>query len=282
MVLIDHPQQDDVPQDDSPSPQPRARHAAPADDAGTRRWHRRRRWPILAAVAALGVLVVPPPGPHQRTVVAEVADDSALPMGLSSAATISFLSAGAPDGVDRAGQRAGAGRRLGAHRPDGDQRAGRQRHPERRAQRLPRRRGPDGQRRAGLRHRLVAARRHRPRRVQPRPLRRRHAQLRRHVVAADHGPAAERRAVRLHPRHRRRQLRRRQLLRPRRRPDAVHPGDLAARTASTPTARARPTRSTSTTPRSARPTTSASPAATCAPTPASATPSWPTTTPTAT
>ena len=96
MVLIDHPQQ----QDDAPSPkaQPHARHAAPADDTPTRRWHRRRRWPVLAAVAALGVLVVPPPGPHQRDVVAEVSDASALPMGLSSAATISFLSAGAPSG----------------------------------------------------------------------------------------------------------------------------------------------------------------------------------------
>src|SRR4051812_15362662 len=100
MVLIDHPQQQDVSPDSAPPPevQPRGRHAASADEAGTRRWHRRRRWPVLAAVAALGVLVVPPPGPHQRHLIAEVSDTSDLPMGLSSAATISFLSAGAPSG----------------------------------------------------------------------------------------------------------------------------------------------------------------------------------------
>ena len=100
MVLIDHPQQD-VPEDGSPTPGPRptGRHAAPPAEPGARRWHRRRRWPILAAAAALGVLVVPPPAPHARTVVAEVSDDAALPMGLGSASTISFLSSGAPTGA---------------------------------------------------------------------------------------------------------------------------------------------------------------------------------------
>src|SRR5215207_9975818 len=42
--------------------------------------------------------VVPPPGPHEQVVVAEVSDDTALPMCLSSAGTISFLSSGAPTG----------------------------------------------------------------------------------------------------------------------------------------------------------------------------------------
>jgi membrane-bound lytic murein transglycosylase B len=100
MVLIDHPQQQDVPQDGTPSPetQPRGRHAASTDHATTPRWRRRRRWPVLAAVAALGVLAVPPSSPHHRTVVAEVADDSQLPDGLNAAATISFLSSGAPSG----------------------------------------------------------------------------------------------------------------------------------------------------------------------------------------
>ena len=99
MVLIDRPQQ----QDGSPSPeaQPGGRHAAPADETGAKRWHRRRRWPILAAAAALGVLVVPPPQPHQRTVVAEVSDDAAIPKDLASASTISFLSSGAPTGAIR-------------------------------------------------------------------------------------------------------------------------------------------------------------------------------------
>jgi membrane-bound lytic murein transglycosylase B len=99
MVLIDHPQQQDAPQDGEPSPavQSHGRHAASGTDHPTR-FHRRRRWPILAAAAALGVLVVPPPSPHQRTVVAEVADSANLPRGLSSAATISFLSSGAPTG----------------------------------------------------------------------------------------------------------------------------------------------------------------------------------------
>src|SRR4051794_15912401 len=101
MVLIDHPQKQDVPQVDSLTPevQPRGRHAAPADETSTRRWQRRRRWPIVAAAAALGVLVVPPPGPHQRAVVAEVSDDGALPMNLESGAAISFLSSGAPTGA---------------------------------------------------------------------------------------------------------------------------------------------------------------------------------------
>src|SRR3954465_3669203 len=101
MVLIDHPQKQDVPRVDSLTPevQPRGRHAAPADETSTRRWQRRRRWPIVAAAAALGVLVVPPPGPHQRAVVAEVSDDGALPMNLESGAAISFLSSGAPTGA---------------------------------------------------------------------------------------------------------------------------------------------------------------------------------------
>jgi membrane-bound lytic murein transglycosylase B len=100
MVLIDHPQQSDVPQDGTPSPeaQPRGRHAASAQHATASRFRRRHRWPVLAAVAALGVLVVPPPTPHRGTVVAEVADTSQLPSGLNRAATISFLSSGAPTG----------------------------------------------------------------------------------------------------------------------------------------------------------------------------------------
>jgi len=52
----------------------------------------------MAAVAALGFLAVPPSSPHHRTVVAEVADDTQLPAGLNAAATISFLSSGAPTG----------------------------------------------------------------------------------------------------------------------------------------------------------------------------------------
>src|SRR4051812_10213788 len=103
MVLIDHPQQQDVPQDGTPSPTTRSggRHAARAQPAIAARFRRRRRWPIMAAVAALGVLVVPPPSPPQRTVVAEVSDDAAIPAGLASASTISFLSSGAPTGAVR-------------------------------------------------------------------------------------------------------------------------------------------------------------------------------------
>jgi membrane-bound lytic murein transglycosylase B len=99
MVLIDHPQQQDVPQDGTPSPevQSRGRHAASTQHATTSRFTRRHRWPVLAAVAALGVLVVPPPTQH-RTVVAEVADDAQLSSGLNRTATISFLSSGAPTG----------------------------------------------------------------------------------------------------------------------------------------------------------------------------------------
>src|SRR3954453_3178185 len=102
MVLIDHPQQD-VPQDGTPSPetQSRGRHAARTQPGIASRFRRRRRWPIMAAVAALGVLVVPPPAPHQRTVVAEVSDDAAIPAGLASSSTISFLSSGAPTGAIR-------------------------------------------------------------------------------------------------------------------------------------------------------------------------------------
>src|SRR3954454_15357653 len=103
MVLIDHPRQQDVPQDGTPSPetQSRGRHAARTQPGIASRFRRRRRWPIMAAVAALGVLVVPPPAPHQRTVVAEVSDDAAIPAGLASSSTISFLSSGAPTGAIR-------------------------------------------------------------------------------------------------------------------------------------------------------------------------------------
>jgi membrane-bound lytic murein transglycosylase B len=99
MVLIDRPQQQDVPQDGARSAQtqPRGRHAA-SEQGNASRFKRRHRWPILAAAAALGVLVVPPPTAHHRTVVAEVADDSQLPNSLNRAATISFLSSGAPSG----------------------------------------------------------------------------------------------------------------------------------------------------------------------------------------
>src|SRR3954451_12245899 len=103
MVLIDHPRQQDVPQDGTPSPETQSRggHAARTQPGIASRFRRRRRWPIMAAVAALGVLVVPPPAPHQRTVVAEVSDDAAIPAGLASSSTISFLSSGAPTGAIR-------------------------------------------------------------------------------------------------------------------------------------------------------------------------------------
>jgi hypothetical protein len=100
MVLIDHPQTEEASPESAPSAEAeqRGRHVAPPDAATAHRFRRRRRWPVLAAVAALGTLVVPPPGPHQPVVVAEVSDDAALPMGLASAGTISFLSSGAPTG----------------------------------------------------------------------------------------------------------------------------------------------------------------------------------------
>jgi hypothetical protein len=100
MVLIDHPQPQDVSPDSEPTPEAaqRGRHTAPPDGATVHRFRRRRRWPVLVAAAALGALVVPPPGPHEQVVVAEVSDDTALPMGLTSAGTISFLSSGAPTG----------------------------------------------------------------------------------------------------------------------------------------------------------------------------------------
>src|SRR3954453_19938657 len=100
MVLIDHPQPQDVPQDGPPSPEVEQRgpHATRAERRAAARFKRRHRWPVLAAVAALGVLVVPPSTPQHRTVVAEVADDSQLPSGFNRAATISFLSSGAPTG----------------------------------------------------------------------------------------------------------------------------------------------------------------------------------------
>ena len=100
MVLIDHPQPQDVSPDSEPTPEvaQRGRSTAPPDTPTVHRFRRRRRWPVLVAAAALGALVVPPPGPHEQVVVAEVSDDTALPMGLSSAGTISFLSSGAPTG----------------------------------------------------------------------------------------------------------------------------------------------------------------------------------------
>jgi hypothetical protein len=99
MVVFDQPQQRDVPPEVAPSIEvkQRGRHAAPPEHATAHRFRRRRRWPVLVAVAALGVLVVPLPGPHEPVVLAEVSDTS-LPMGLTSAATISFLSSGAPTG----------------------------------------------------------------------------------------------------------------------------------------------------------------------------------------
>src|SRR3954451_22850498 len=116
MVLIDHPRQQDVPQDGTPSPETQSRggHAARTQPGIASRFRRRRRWPIMAAVAALGVLVVPPPAPHQRTVVAEVSDDAAIPAGLASSSTISFLSSGAPTGAIRL---ATAPTQLGAQQP---------------------------------------------------------------------------------------------------------------------------------------------------------------------
>src|SRR5438270_2490215 len=98
MVLIDHPQQQDGSPDDAPAAAPSGgRHAASTQGSASR-FHRRHRWPVLAAVAALGVLAVPPSSPHHRTVVAEVADASPSPSGFNRAATISFLSSGAPTG----------------------------------------------------------------------------------------------------------------------------------------------------------------------------------------
>src|SRR3954462_6233706 len=103
MVLIDHPQQQDVPQDGTPSPetQSRGRHAARTQPGIASRFRRRRRWPIMAAGAALGVLVVPPPAPRRRAGAAGVGDDAAVPGGLASSSTISFLSSGAPTGAIR-------------------------------------------------------------------------------------------------------------------------------------------------------------------------------------
>ncbi|WP_209308873.1 lytic transglycosylase domain-containing protein [Blastococcus sp. CT_GayMR16] len=99
MVQIDHPQPQDVSPDGAPSPEgkKRGRHAVPAAQASAHRFHRRRRWPVIAAVAALAALVVPPPGPTDPVLAAEVSDAS-LPTGLTSAGTISFLSSGAPTG----------------------------------------------------------------------------------------------------------------------------------------------------------------------------------------
>jgi len=103
MVLIDHPRQQEVPPDGTPAAaQSRGRHAARAQSAAQRapRFRHRHRWPVLAAVAALGVLVVPPPSPHHlHGDVAEAADASQNAAPLSAAATISFLSSGAPTGA---------------------------------------------------------------------------------------------------------------------------------------------------------------------------------------
>jgi len=101
MVLIEHPQQQDVPQDATPlAARTGGRHAARTTRTGSG-VTRRHRWPVLAAVAALGVLAVPPSSsPHDlRGAVAEVADGTQLPGDLSRAATISFLSSGAPTGA---------------------------------------------------------------------------------------------------------------------------------------------------------------------------------------
>ena len=85
-----------------------------------------------------------------------------------------------------------------------------------------------------------------------------------------------------HPRHRRRAVRRRHPLRPRRRPDAVHPLDLVGRRASTATATAPATRRTSTTRPSRPPSTSAPATTTCRRRRASGPRSTATTTPTTT
>ncbi|HEY0402918.1 MAG TPA: lytic transglycosylase domain-containing protein, partial [Blastococcus sp.] len=99
MVSLDQSQQQDVLPDSAPPPdvKPRGRHAVPPEQPRAARFRRRRRWPVVAAVAALAALAVPPPGPKDPVVVAEVSD-AALPMGLTSAGTISFLSSGAPTG----------------------------------------------------------------------------------------------------------------------------------------------------------------------------------------
>src|SRR6476469_7838739 len=99
MVLIDHPQQQDAPQDVAPSAevQKGGRHAA-TPPATTSRFKRRHRWPILTPVAALGVLGVAPPAGRLRTAVPEVPYKSQLPSGHQPAPKISFLPSGPPTG----------------------------------------------------------------------------------------------------------------------------------------------------------------------------------------
>ena len=136
------------------------------------------------------------------------------------------------------GQRAGArgrGPAAGAHR---HQRAGRQRHPDRRAQRLPGRRGPHGQRgpACGIDWSLLAG----IGRVESNHGRFGGATLtrRRHVDAADHRPGARTAGSSPSSATPTTAPSTATRSRPRRRPDAVHPVDLARRTASTPTATA--------------------------------------------
>ena len=138
----------------------------------------------------------------------------------------------------------------------------RQRHPVHRAAGLPAGGPARGDRVTRLRADLAAAGRHRSRRVEPRPLRRRGAALGRPVDTAGDRHPARRQRHRADPRHRQRPDRRRHRLRPRGRPDAVHPVHLGAPGASTRTATGSRTRTTSSTRPPPPPTTCARPAAT--------------------
>ena len=87
MVSIAQPQQPSSP-DDAPAPGSgqRGRHSAPPEEAHPHRFRRRRRWPVIAALAALSALIIPPPGQAEQVALAEVSD-STLPMGLTTPST---------------------------------------------------------------------------------------------------------------------------------------------------------------------------------------------------
>ena len=130
--------------------------------------------------------------------------------------------------------REGGHRRLARHpqRPPvlQDQQHGQQRRARGRAARLPPRREGDRLGGPGLRDLLDPARRDRPGRDQPRPLRWRPARLGRRLPPGDpRPPARRRRPVRGDPRLRQRHPGPRHGLGPRRRPDAVPAPDLALR-----------------------------------------------------
>ena len=200
------------------------RHAAGATRTERPRPRGRRRWLVVAAaVAAFSAMIAPPPTPVEADVddaAAERSTDDGVP-------TLPELSAGAPAGAITLAS-------APAHDPDPEPAtpavitglaANGIPNVALNAYRVAAARMAVGQ--AVLRDRLVAAGRHRPRRVQPRPLRRRRPRLRRHGDPEDPRSGPERRAVRLHRRQRRRPVGRRHELRPRHGPDAVHPDHLA-------------------------------------------------------